>query len=162
VKKVRLSLLFWLLGTWIIPSALLGGETGHPSEQSATPPSAFVLTVQDSLISLRAQDASLKAILEALGRELAIGVVAHISAHEKITVQFDQLTLTEALQRLHTNYAYVMEGQKVVKLIVLPPGQERVRAPESKRPAEASGKAAPQPAPFRFEFDPSKLGEEKR
>jgi hypothetical protein len=88
--------------------------------------------------------------------------VAHISAHETITVQFDQLSLTDALQRLHTNYAYVMEGQKVVKLIVLPPGQERSREPASRKPAEPRGKAAPQPAPFRFEFDPSQHGEERR
>jgi hypothetical protein len=132
------------------------------SAQGATPPGDFVLTVQDSLLSLRAQDASLKAILEAIGRELAIGVVAHMSAHKKITVQFDQLSLTDALQRLHTNYAYVMEGQKVVKLIVLPSGQERLRQPERRRPAEARGTAAPQPAPFRFEFDPSPRGEERR
>jgi type II secretory pathway component GspD/PulD (secretin) len=126
------------------------------------PPSNFVLTVQDSLLSLRAQDASLKAILEAIGRELGMGVVAHISAHDKITVQFDQLTLTDALQRLHTNYAYVMEGQKVVKLIVLPPGPARLRQPESRRPAETSGKATLQPAPFQFEFDPSQPGEERK
>jgi hypothetical protein len=69
---------------------LLGGEAGHTSEQ----------------------DASLKAVLEAIGRELALRVVAHISVHDKITVQFDRLSLTEALQRLHTNYASVMEGQK--------------------------------------------------
>jgi len=157
-----LSLLFWLLCTLMIPSALLGGEAGRTPEPGATHPSDFVLTVQNSLLSLRAQEASLKAILEAIGRELAIGVVAHISAHEKITVQFDRLSLTDALQRLHTNYAYVMEGKKVVKLIVLPSGKERLREPESRRPAEVSGKAAPQPAPFRFEFDPSQPGEERR
>jgi hypothetical protein len=132
------------------------------SEQGVTPPSDFVLTVQDSLISLRAHGASLKAILEAIGRELAIGVVAHIPAHEKITVQFDRLTLSDALQHLHTNYAYVMEGQKVVKLIVLPPGQERLRPPASRGLPEVSGKATPQPAPFRFEFDPSQHGEERK
>ena len=105
------------------------------------PPSAFVLTVQDSPLSLRAQDASLKAILEAIGRELAIRVVAHLSVHDKITVQYDRLSLTEALQRLHTNYASVMEGQKVVKLIVLSSGQERLREPESRRSRSAANVA---------------------
>jgi hypothetical protein len=73
VRQALLALLVCLLGTWMIPSVLLGGEAGPTSEQGATPPSAFVLTVQDSLLSLRAQDASLKAILEAIGRELALG-----------------------------------------------------------------------------------------
>jgi hypothetical protein len=101
-------------------------------------------------------------ILEVIGRELAIRVVAHISVHDKITVQFDRLSLTEALQRLHTNYASVMEGQKVVKLIVLSSGQERLREPESRRPAEAHCKVAPQSASFRFEFDPSQRGKERK
>jgi hypothetical protein len=35
------------------------------------------------------------------------------SVHDTITVQFDRLSLTEALQRLHTNYASVVEGQAV-------------------------------------------------
>ncbi|HEY7492005.1 MAG TPA: hypothetical protein VIH59_12960 [Candidatus Tectomicrobia bacterium] len=149
-----MALWVWCVCALMIPAVLRSGEAGPASGQGATQPGDFVLTVQGSLLSLRAQDASLKAILEAIGRELAIGVVAHIPAHEKITVQFDGLSLTDALQRLHANHAYVMEGEKVVQLMVLPSGKERLRVPASRRPAETGGQAVPQPAPFRFEFDP--------
>jgi hypothetical protein len=60
---------------------------------------AFVLTITSPLRLLQAQEASRKAILDAIGCERAIDMVAHISEQEKMTVQSNKLPLTEALQR---------------------------------------------------------------
>ena len=58
-----------------------GGNTPETTFERAAP---FVLTVEDGLLSLRAQEASLKAIVEALGRQLNIEVVARISPEEHV------------------------------------------------------------------------------
>ena len=45
------------------------------------------------MLSLQAQEASLKGIFDAIGRQLSIEVETRIPADERITLAFDQLSL---------------------------------------------------------------------
>jgi type II secretory pathway component GspD/PulD (secretin) len=144
-----MSLLFSL---GIAPVAL-AAESGSPPESSARP-GEFVLTTEGEQISLAATEASLKAILEELGRRLSVQVVATVSPEEKVTTHFTQLPLADALQRLSQNYAYVMDSAKetgkITKIMVTPAGKGGAQA----LPAPSTP-APPRAAPFHFEFDPS-------
>lgn len=76
------------------------------------PKGDYVITVKSNRISLKAMDASLKEIVEELGRKTNIDVVAAISASKKITAAFENLSIEEAVERLSTNYSYVMDSTK--------------------------------------------------
>jgi hypothetical protein len=95
---------------------------GQVSNERSSPPT-FDLTVHEQRLSLRAREASLTTILAQIGRELGIDVVAHIPEDETITVAFDDLPVIEALKKLSTNYAYVVDTAKadnrITKIIVL-------------------------------------------
>src|SRR3990172_4136181 len=136
----------------------------------------FVLTIQDNLLSLKATDASLLEILEEVGRRMKIEIVAAVLEKEKITAEFDKLSLEDAIKRLTPNYSHAMisepGGKKISKIIVLQKGGETARpipatkAPEIKRPETVARPAPavkketvrekapvePQPS-FKFEFD---------
>lgn len=81
---------------------------------AAASPTAFVLTIQDDLISLTAKDASLKAIFEEIGRRLSIRVTVEIPASAKVTLAFERLALPEVLKRLgrYVNYSYIESREK--------------------------------------------------
>jgi hypothetical protein len=121
-----------------------------------------VLSRQGDRFSLKAQQASLRDIVKALGTMLAIEVVARIHQATTITLDFEGLSLQDTLQRLRTfaNIISLTEttqpASKIIKMIVLPiQGVQSVP-----RPMVSSGATPPpspwvSPQPFTFEFDPS-------
>ena len=138
--------------------------------------SDFVLTIKDSLISLTAKDASLKEIVEEIGRRMKIEVVANISEDEKITIHFEKLSIEDAIKRLSTNYIYVADLEKtkgkITKMIVLLKGkgtavstikeEKKLVKSESSAGKKIASEKSPRPEPFKFEFDPSEfMGQEK-
>jgi hypothetical protein len=160
------GLLLRLLVIVLLP-ALLGAEDRGLTPFASPRPGDYRLTVHGQLITLWAQDASLKAILHAIGREMAIDVEARISANEKRTVAFDKLSLIEALKRLHANYAQLVETKQgehtITKIIVLPQGEDTAFSkPVKSASDEAPGRTSPRPAPFRFEFDPTQHEQKPR
>jgi hypothetical protein len=131
----------------------------------------FVLTVKDNLISLEAKNASLKEILEEIGRRMKIDVVAGIPDSKKITAEFENLSVEEAVNRLSTNYSYVVDStnaeRKVTKIIVLEKGtetalsipttkestikkEEKPVKPETRVREEDIRKESPPPKPFSY------------
>ena len=114
---------------------------------------------ENNLISLTARDASIKTILEELGRRVNIAVVAAIPAEETITAEFSRLPLKEALTQLVNNYAYVTDSAKdtgrITKIMITPgrKGVARARSPANKPMRDI---ATSHPEPFKFEFDPMK------
>jgi type II secretory pathway component GspD/PulD (secretin) len=106
------------------------------------------LTIKDNLISLRAKDASLKEILEEIGRRMKIDVVAGLPDTKKITAEFENLSIGEAVNRLSTNYSYVMDstnGQaKITKIIVLEKGKETAGSTPTTKKEEKPIKAREQ------------------
>jgi hypothetical protein len=164
----------------LIAGGLLGGEADQLSPGTSATPADVVLTVQDGVLSLRAQNASLKGLFDAIGRELSIEVETRIPADERITLAFDQLSLMEALKqfRPYVNYLTLEDGAKapgtIRTLIVVskrlagtpaapptPDGDALASPTPSQR--EAPTPAAPaRPQPFTFEFDPTAVGERGR
>ena len=163
-----------LISLLITPNSLFGGEADKKYEVQAESRADFVLTIKDSLISLTAKDASLKEIVEEIGRRMKIEVVADISEEEKITIRFDKLSLEDAIKRLRTSYAYVWNSEKeegkITKIVLLPEGkgtavstikeEKKLVKSESRAKKEAAKEKLPRPEPFKFEFDPSEFMEE--
>lgn len=83
-------------------------------------------TTPDQLISLKANQAPLRLIVEQIARELNIEVQARISDNEIVTDEFRNIPLIRALKRLSHNYIYVTEKSsgKVAKIFLLPQGEE--------------------------------------
>jgi hypothetical protein len=131
----------------------------------------FVLTVKDNLISLDAKNASLKEILEEIGRKMKIEVLAGIPDTKKITAEFENLSIEEAINKLSTNYSYAMDStngeRRITKIIVLEKRTETVLSipttkqstikkeekpvkPETRMREEAIRKESSPPKPFSY------------
>jgi len=118
-----------LLFLAVLPApCTFGGEAERKPKGKAVGKADFTLTVKDNFISLKAKDASLKEVLEEIGRKMKIDVVAGIPDGKKITAEFENLSIEEAVNRLSTNHSYVMDSakgeRKITKIIVLEKGTE--------------------------------------
>ncbi|TLD42029.1 MAG: hypothetical protein JETT_1738 [Candidatus Jettenia ecosi] len=157
-----------LLPLLIITAGLFGGETDRKTEGESVRKSKFILTTNDSLLSLRARDASVKEILEAIGRRMKIEMVANIP-DERITLAFNKLPLEDAIKSLSKNYAFIKESGKekgrVMKITILPEGKLREVVARQELPSPASEETIKEKPtrsePFKFEFDPSEFEKEQ-
>src|SRR5262245_16809944 len=119
------GMLLRLLVIVVLPSLLWAGDRGLTPVTSPRP-GEYRLTVDGPLVSLRAQEASLSDIVETLGNMLAIDVVTRIPRDTKLTLDFDGLTLEEALQRLraYANIVCLKETRqpsaKITRIMVIP------------------------------------------
>jgi len=159
-------------------SVTFGGEAdGRPKGKPAAKPD-FVLTIKDNLLSLTAKNASLKEVLEEVGRRMNIEVLALLPEQEKVTTELEKVPLEEAIERLVRNYPHLTVSQegdrKITRIIALQKSgdpvqsQPAVKGPdkpiklESQMREEAVKKESPPPEPFRFQFDPSQYGQKSR
>lgn len=115
---------------------------------------------KDNRITVRAKEASLKEVLEEIGRKLGIEVQAQLSPQETVTVEFNDLPLKDALKKLSRRYVYHTfsnhEGSKITKIWILPEGRAATPTDSTKA---VSGKPS-QPDPFMFELDPTEFVEQ--
>ena len=168
-KKGILGIIILLLLLLIIPVYLFGGTVEKKSKAESKRKADFVLTVKDDLISLSAKDASLKEIVEEIGRRMKIETAARISKKDKITVKFDNLSLEDAVKRLDINYVYLFDskkgGEKIVGITFLPKETGTAVSPAEKEKQlvkpERKDKSS-RPEPFKFEFDPSASVEKEK
>ena len=123
IKKF-FGLIIILAPLLLIPTILFGGETDKKPESISKIQGNYVLRVKGEHISLKAKDASLKDILEEIGRRMQIEVVANIPREEKITIELDMMYLEDALKRFKTNYAYITRSEKekgkITQIVVVP------------------------------------------
>jgi hypothetical protein len=145
---------------------LSGAEKDYTAAGEAKHGTDFILTRQGDRFSLRAQQASLRDIVETLGSMLAIDVVARMPWDIQITLDFADLSLEDALQQLRTfvNIVYIKDTRqpagKITRIIMIPiHGGDRIAQPMVHRGAVHT---STQSEPFKFEFDPSKLTEGKQ
>ncbi len=156
-----------LVSLLLIPTILFGKGVDEKTNGDSKGKANFDLRIKDDLIFLNAIDASLKEIMEEIGSKMVIDVVGNIPEKEKISVEFDRLSLKDALEKLSASYGYVMDAEKgekkITKIIILPKGKEasslRITARDSQI-QEGEGKESRRPEPFKFEFDPSEYMEE--
>lgn len=80
---------------------------GEPETETT---SRFDLSVDEKLVTLHANNASLYQIIEELGKLMKIEVVGNIHEEEQVNADFDKLSLIEALEQLSTNYGYQMDS----------------------------------------------------
>ena len=132
-----ISFIVILLPLLVIPTILFGGEADNKPERNSESQVGYVLRVKENFISLKAKDASIKEILEEIGRRMKIEVVANIPREKKITVELDMMYLGDAIKRFRTNYAYITESEKekgkITKIVVVPKGLGMVPIISQKR-----------------------------
>jgi hypothetical protein len=130
----------------------------------SVPKEAFVLTIQDGLISLSAEGASLKAILEEIGRRMHIAVKVEVPEAAQVTLAFERLPLPEALKRFgrYVNYGYVErweQGELRVSSVTV---HSLKTQPLPARPgADAPQEAGPRRA-LELDIDPRQFLQQKR
>lgn len=184
IEKFLAIVILMLLPMFIIPHHIFAGDDDKKPVGESESKANFVLTIKENLISLKANDVSLKEILEEIGHRMKIEVDAHIPEEEKITIEFDKLSLEDAIKRLSTNYVYFMDSKKeegrITKIVLLPKGEgtvlsipaikepeviegQKVVRPESStireksqqpKTEETGKEESPHPEPFKFEFNP--------
>lgn len=124
-----------------------------------------------------------KEVLEEIGRRMSIEVFAPLPEQEKITTEFEKLSLEEAIERLVRNYPHLVVSQeadrRITRIIALQKSgdtvpskpvtkgpeikkEERSVKPETRMREEAVSQESPPPEPFRFQFDPSQYGQRRR
>ena len=183
ITRVIATLLGGILAVWLvtalIPGELSAGAVAHTSPGASATPLDVILTVHEGVLSLQAQDASLRAIFDAIGQQLSIAVVTRIPADERLTIAFDQLSLPEVLTRLrpYVNTLVVSDAKApgttrqlivISKRLAGEPSQPTTQAGDGSAPAAPQqhpglAPGAPErPQPFRFEFDPSTIKERGR
>jgi len=158
----------------ILPAVLSGSEPNQISNEEFGKKVNYELSIsiKDNLITLNAEDALLKKILEDIGRKMNIEVFARIPAEDKITIQFTNLTLEEALKKFKTNYALVTDSKdkngNIKRIVVVPEGQQANLYLKDVKKVEPKGKKGTAeektsgPKPFKFEFDPSEFMEKEK
>jgi len=165
----RILFLYFLLALLlhlILPAVLSGSEPNQITNDIFEKKGKYELSIKDNLITLNAEDAFLKKILEDIGQKMNIEVFARIPAEDKITIRFTNLTLEEALKKFKTNYALVTDSKdkkvNIKRIVVVPEGQQAnlflkdVEKGGPKVKKDITEEKTSKPEPFKFEFDPSK------
>ncbi len=152
---------------------LFGEESIDNQDDKDLATTDFDLEVNGELVTLHADNAPLYEIIEELSKLMKIEVVGNIHEEEKVSVDFDKLSLKEALEKLSASYGYQVDSHdgdntndlssRITKIIVLPKGRERAllkTTPNDQEIQENKTEEPKRPEPFKFEFDPSKYLEE--
>lgn len=129
--------------------------------------SAYHLSIENHRITLKVEKGSLKSILETIGQQIDIDVVARIHEEKKITIQFEAQPLEAALKLFNVNYAMVTDsennGGNIRRIIVVPEGQQvRIAMTTFGNSDEQNRKGfnkevGSKNEPFMFKFDPPKV-----
>jgi type II secretory pathway component GspD/PulD (secretin) len=159
---------FFLLGLnlhLIIPAVSFGSEPNQIANDLFENKVNYELSIKDKLITLNADNAYLKKILEDIGHRMNIEVFARIPDEDKITIQFTDLPLEETLKKFRTNYALVTDSKgkngNIKSIVVVPEGKQAalslkdVKRGEPRVNTGVAGEKTSKPEPFKFEFDPS-------
>lgn len=154
---LSVCLLCFVYFLWVAPSA---AESFSLAKADLTGSQNFTVSTNDGFVSVKATEASLKDVIERIGHALGIEVEAQVGDQEKVTVEFQDLTLDQAMERLSGNYAYTTDsdGSSIKKLFVFPKG-EAVPADHSlpEKKENEVGRRASTAEPFKFQFDPGKF-----
>ena len=143
---------------------LMGAEIGSQPAASG-PVGLFELSVRDKQLTLVAEQASVKAILAAIGRQMRVEMIVRLRQDRRVTAAFTALPLQEALKRLGLSAETVIEkdpqgAEALTKIVVLDEGAAPLSpaSPAAKPSPRHAKDAAPPRAsiPLKLDIDPSK------
>jgi type II secretory pathway component GspD/PulD (secretin) len=124
------------------------------------PAGAFSLATDTSQrVSLSANDADLNEILSELGRELDIDVTSSLPADARVTTEFRDLPLSEALKRMAESYMLVADEVhgRIARIFVLPEGDGSYERQPSDSESGGDDSRPAGSSSFQFEFDPNSV-----
>ena len=137
--------LLMLLTMGVLLATPHGRPWRSPSQERASP---------------RAQDASLKAVMDAIGQRTQVTVITRLQGTETLTLAFDRLTLEETLKRLHAhatlaNAKDATHADDAIPAIWVLSSAANVTRPVATPPREP--KPPHRPEPFQFDIHPSQV-----
>jgi hypothetical protein len=155
---------------WLVSTQVAFAQSEKPALKSQRP-GTFQLKITEGRLSLEANQAPLAKIFEEIAKQAKITVDSDIGPEEKVTIQLDRVALEDAVKQLAKNVTiFYAEDPKrkttrIARLVVLSEGGKQ--APQLERPKGLSkpvkaAEPAPQPEPFKFEFDPAKFVEKQK
>lgn len=150
------------VGVVLLISCVRTGEvaTDNPATPAALS-APFSLMIENGVLSLQAEDASLAAIMGEIGRQMHIDVKVHLPVEARITLAFVRLSLPEAIEQLrrYANVVYQTTSVQgdITHIIVFPQGGSTALDTSA---SDASDTTASQS--FQFNFDPSKYLQERQ
>jgi hypothetical protein len=162
----------FIFGTLVLLFAFVGEETVAQSGQSTLAPGqspgTFQIKIGQGNLSLEATQAPLLQIFQEIGKQAKITFDSNIGPEEKVTIHLDRVPLEEGIKLLAKNVTvfYTENAQdkshRISRVVVLSEGKAGapVQTKASTQPVKVN-KPAPQPEPFKFEFDPGKVAKEK-
>ena len=98
------------LATLTFSVGLGGAEARQKTGQ--VPPEGAIVHASDGLLSVGAQGASLGDVLEDVARQTGLTLEGHGSIANRITIQFDQLPVEEALRLLLRGQSYLLVSRE--------------------------------------------------
>lgn len=100
------------LRCWILCSALvlLTGATGHVAAMvdARTTPAALEIALENGLLTLRARDAPLGEVVQAIGEHVGFETIVLGALEMRVDISFSELPLTTALERVLGNSSRVV------------------------------------------------------
>jgi|RhiMethySRZTD1v2_1073278.scaffolds.fasta_scaffold1929193_1 hypothetical protein len=152
----------FLVGCCLLTAIATAQEGSSPSTLPLAA-GAFHLTVTAYEVSLEAQDASVAAIVAAIGQRTGIPTVIYPGVDERVTIHLTRVALGAALKQVTPNVVIRTAlgpdapPHRIAKVYVFAKGQARPpqRAGAPAPQAETAPDTAARPAPFQFTFDPS-------
>ena len=150
----------------------IGGTTVAESAQPPLFPDkgsgTFQVEVNEGNLSLDAKQAPLMQIFQEIGKQAKITVDSNVGPEEKITIHLDRMPLEEGIKQLAKNVTVFYtenpkdKSRRISRVVVLSEGKDGAPV-QTKAPTQPVkvDKPAPQPEPFKFEFDPGKVSKDK-
>ncbi len=102
IERLLFTFIF-MLTLLLIPTAIFGWDGDKKVEEKLERNTDFDLLIKEGNISLSANGASLKEILKEIGSKMKVEVVGYMPEGEKVSVEFDKLSIVEALEKLGIN-----------------------------------------------------------
>ena len=143
-------------------------RSGQPALAPGQSPGTWQVKVNQGSLSLEATQAPLIQIFQEIGKQAKITLDSNIGPEAKITIHLDRVPLEDGIKQLAKNVTvFYTENPKdktrrISRVVVLSEGKESApKQTKASSEPEKINKPAPQPEPFKFEFDPGKVAKEK-
>jgi len=147
----------------------VGQAAEQPRPAKGQAAGTFQLKVSQGYLTLDAAEAPLAQVLQEIGKQAKITFDSNIGPEEKITIRLERVPLEEGIKQLAKNVTVFYtenskdKSRRISRVVVLSEGKGSTPVPaKTSTQPEKVNKVAPQPEPFKFEFDPGKFSEKEK